>query len=67
MIGTRSITTQAPSVNFTAATIASTSADRQAPMALITRPVRQPGSLSRRWCLVIPACDRVKLVNTPMA
>ena len=38
---------------------------RRAP--LMTRPSRQPGSLSRRWRLAMPACESVNEVNTPMA
>ena len=59
--------THAPSTNFVTAMITATTADRKAPKALIAVPLRQPGSRSRRWCLVIPAWDRVKPVNTPMA
>jgi hypothetical protein len=30
-------------------------------------PRTQPFSRLRRWCLVMPDCDRVKPVNTEMA
>ena len=59
--------TQAPSANFVMAITAATTKLRKQPKPLIATPLRQPGSRSRRWCLVMPACERVKPVNTPMA
>ena len=38
-----------------------------APTVLMTAPCCQPFSRTRRWCLTMPACDSVKLVNTPTA
>ena len=48
-------------------TMTTTKAEMAAPTPLRTRLIFQPGSLSRRWCFVMPACDRVKPTNTPMA
>ena len=49
------------------ATMTSTRNDSSAPMPLIHGPTFQPGSFWRTWCLAMPACDSVKLVNTPIA
>ena len=59
--------TQPPSANLVTAMMTSTTSESSAPMPLMNRPRRQPGSLWVMWCLAMPACDRVKLVNTPMA
>ena len=59
--------THAPSLNFIEATMMSTTKDSTAPMPLIQAPQRHPSSFSRKWCFVMPACESVKLVNTPMA
>ena len=48
-------------------TTSTTNSEITAPMPLSRRLSRQPGSRCRRWCLVMPACDRVKPTNTPMA
>jgi len=66
------MTTQAPRIapsglNLVMAMMMSTISERTAPVALMNRPRRQPGSLSLMWCLAIPAWESVKLVNTPMA
>ena len=58
---------QAPSANLVTAMITATTADRTAPNPWMTMLLRQPGSRLRQWCLVMPACDSVKPVNTPMA
>ena len=57
----------APSMNFVTAMISATMRERKAPKPLITMPLRHPGSCWRKWCLVMPACDSVNPVNTPMA
>ncbi len=67
MIGTSSTTTQAPAVNLVIRMMMSTTSDSTAPMPLMKKPFRQPGSLRVRWCLAMPAWLMVKLVNTPMA
>ena len=36
-------------------------------MPLMTRPALPARLLVRMWCLAMPACDSVKLVNTPIA
>ena len=59
--------TQAPCVNLVMTMTTSTTSDRTAPTPLMNKPLRQCGSRSRRWCLAMPAWDRVKEVNTPMA
>ena len=58
---------QAPSANLVTAMMMATIADSRAPNPLMSTPLRQPGSRLRRWCFVMPDCDRVKPVNTPMA
>ena len=65
--GTRSITAHAPWVNLVTAITTVTRPVATAPPPLMSNPVRQPGSWSRRWRRAMPACDSVKLVNTPMA
>ena len=68
MIGTRTMITHAPSRELRDRDDdASTTSDRNAPMPLMNRPQRQPGSFSRMWCLAMPACDSVNDVNTPIA
>jgi len=54
-------------VNF--ATRITTRADplRRAPAPLIARLYRHPGSRSRRWCAVIPACEKVNALKAPTA
>ena len=59
--------TQAPSANFVIAMMAATRKLRKQPKPLMATPLRHPGSRRRRWCLVIPAWESVKPVNTPMA
>ena len=58
---------QAPCMNFVTPMMMSTTSESTAPMPLITMPCCQPGSRLVQWCFVMPACDSVKLVNTPIA
>ena len=72
MTGASTITTHAPStapggLNLVMPMMTSTTSDRTAPVPLMNSPRRQPGSFCVMWCLAMPACDSVKLVNTPMA
>jgi hypothetical protein len=59
--------TQAPSANLYRTTMATTATERNAPTPFTIALLRQPRSLRRRWCLVMPACDSAKPTNTPMA
>ena len=67
MIGTSKMITQAPWVNFVIPMMMSTTSERKAPNPLMNMPRRQCGSRRVQWCLAIPACESVKLVNTPIA
>ena len=57
----RMMIAQAPWVNLVAAMTRHTTADRPAPMPLMTRPTCQLGSFLVTWCLAMPDCDSVKL------
>ena len=67
MMGTSTITTHAPWVNFVIPMTTSTMPVAIAPRPLISRPSRQCGSLIRRCRLAMPACDSVNEVKTPIA
>ncbi len=67
MIGTSTMMIHAPCVNLVMAMMTATMNDSAAPTPLTNSPHRQPGSLWVMWCFAMPACDSVKLVNTPMA
>ena len=65
--GTSTITSQAPWVNLVTPMISVTMPVITAPTPLMTAERRHPRSRSRRQCTTMPACERVKLVNTPTA
>ena len=63
--GTRMTTRYAPCSNFSYTTMASTTAVRTAPAALIASRQCQPASRTRSQCRTIPVWLRVKHRNTP--
>ena len=63
----RTTTTQAPSVNFTTAKMATTIAVSTPAEKLMASLYRQPGSLCLRWYLAMPKPAMEKAVKTPMA
>ncbi len=67
MTGTSTTITQAPCVNLVMPMMTATIRDKRAPVPFTNRPQCQPSSLWVMWCLAMPAWDKVKLVNTPMA
>ena len=66
------IESQPPAVNFVTVTTTSTRPVATAPMMLMTIDRRQPRAASaplccsRSQCTIIPLCDSVNEVNTPM-
>src|SRR6266704_1109589 len=67
MMGTNSITIQAPLENLTIAMITATTAVETAPNPLMSSPGLQLGYHSRKWRFAIPDCDSVNEVKTPSA
>ena len=65
--GISRITSHAPSANLVTAMTIVTMAVATEPTPLITAERSQPGSRSLRQWTTMPACERVKLVNTPTA
>ena len=63
--GTSTITSHEPWKKLLLPTTSATTAVVSAPSPLIARPARQPGSRRRHQRTSMPACDRVKAMNTP--
>ena len=66
-IGISRTTSQAPSTNLVMAITIVTMPVATAPRPLMTAERCQPASRSLRQWRTMPACDSVKLVNTPTA